>query len=994
MRTREFTSHDHMADGFTLPVILVVTGALFILATAILLVANIERSTARLFADRQRAELAARAGLEEIRAILNLEAANDDFVVLQSVLANPITAGREPAPQLFLARGKANGKGYSYRYVPLFSATGLPPENPQIAPPEIEPLAATNEYERIDFSALPYLDKVRAAWLPILDEQGRTVARVAYWAEDMQGKLDPKLAGNLAGPDATHSRASYPFPAPGLNPAPAADNQAPLDQIALFAIEPAAHSSSQGTLGKTLIKNRPLLLSPGSTLAAAHLSPPLARDAITGRLADLTARAAEENLIANLQPYFELPVIPFAPGIAPALAGTPRLNLNALLAKNPNDAVDEMAALIRAALPDFDQRKGGFPEDYVKTLAANALDYADADSNPTLKPNEYRGVDAYPLMSEIALQVNYGGISNQQERKIMTFRFKLFAELFNPTNQPVAGDARLSYEVALPMDSIGSGVGDEPFDSPALLSNPERATHDLSPIDNRYWTRQVSVSLQPNQYQCYLFADVTYRMDVGAAADNIPADTPFSLNETKGASGLSLMWNGTVVERAESVLRQAGLIYSIKNGVITGGFKVGTPETLTKAALPGLVYDDYPGMYYNMGDPRITHYLRSAQLDENAYPENASPNRRNIRLDIYKNDASTKPKVYARMLPSEWPDGGHNADVGAWTPGTNDKSEMTEARFDFPYDPQMRLAAPQLISNRGRFYSATELGRVFDPIMHAPVFPTSDETDSFRSKGKMPPARVSWPDVAGNSSSPFYGGGNTLRIGRPEHPAFDSSGMPGLHAARLLDLFHTGLSRAANPADREGPLTRIEGHVNLNTASRDTLRALAAGALVMDPLLARQTSADHDLTMMPPTIPLSLSAPTSTLDADRIADAIIHSRPFGSTADLALTRESIGTAVFGNRTIYPDDIDIEWTDAAAEEIFARVYEGATVRSRNFRVWVVAQAITPSITPGTSPAVLAEVRKVYTLFANPGERAADGSILAGKSKTTITSSNEF
>ncbi len=66
-----------------------------------------------------------------------------------------------------------------------------------------------------------------------------------------------------------------------------------------------------------------------------------------------------------------------------------------------------MAAFIRAALPDFDQRKGGFPEDYVKTLAANAIDYADADSDPTLKANEYRGLDAYPLLSEIALQVNY-----------------------------------------------------------------------------------------------------------------------------------------------------------------------------------------------------------------------------------------------------------------------------------------------------------------------------------------------------------------------------------------------------------------------------------------------------------------------------------------------------------------------------------------------------------------------------------------------------------
>lgn len=986
-----------MAAGFTLPVILVVTGALFILAIGVLLVTGVERNTARSFVDRQRAELAAGAGLEEIRRILYLETSNDDFMVLQSVSTNRPATARQPAPHLFIARGRACGKGYAFRYVPLFSTATMPPETPQLAPPPIEPLINTYENNHIEFTTLPYQEKPRATWLPVHDRHGRTVARYAYWVEDLQGKLDPKLVGNLAGTDLTHSRAAYPFPAPGLNPALESDAAPPLDQVALFAIDPAAAHGSQGTLAQSLVKHRSLLLSPESSLAAAHISPPLTRDAATGRLTDLTARAAEENLIATLQPYLERPLIPCVPGIDPGRAGTPRLNLNALLAKNPEVAVDEMAGIMRAALPDFDRRKGGFPEDYVKTLAANAIDYADADSDPTLKTHEYRGLDAYPLMSEIALQVNYVGISNLNDRKIMTFRFKLFAELCNPSNQPVAGDARLSYEVALPMDGIGSGIGGEPFDSPSLLSNPVISTHDLTRIDDRYWSRKVGVSLQPNQYRCYLFADVTYRMDVGSSSDPIPDDTPFSLNENRGASGLSLMWNDKTVERAASMLRQAGLLYSIKNGVVTGGFKTGTPETLTKAALPGHVYDDFPTMYYNMGDPRITHYLRSAQLDENAYPENTSPNRRNIRLDIYKDDVATKPKVYARMLPSEWPDGGHNSTVGSWSPGTSDKTEMTDARFDFPYDPDMRMAAPQLISNLGRFYSVTELGRVFDPVMHAPVLPNSTDTDNFRSKGKLPGPGDAWPDVSSSQADPFYGGGNTLRIGRPEHPAFNQSDNPGMHAARLLDLFHTGLSRSANPAEREGPVTRINGHVNLNTASRDALRALAAGPLVMDPLLARRLNDNHLGTpyMAPPVEPLALTAPTSAIEADRIADAIIHCRPYASTAGLALAVESDGTCVFGNRSLYPDDSRIQWTDAAAEEIFARTCEGATVRSRNFRVWIVAQAISPANTHGSAPVVvLAEVRKVWTLFADPGVRADDGAIIPGKSQTTLTSSNDF
>ena len=125
----------------------------------------------------------------------------------------------------------------------------------------------------------------------------------------------------------------------------------------------------------------------------------------------------------------------------------------------------------------------------------------------------------------------------------------------------------------------------------------------------------------------------------------------------------------------------------------------------------------------------------------------------------------------------------------------------------------------------------------------------------------MPSSRSSWPDVRGNQASPFYGGGNSLRIGRLEHPDFDLIAMPGLHAARLLDLFHVGRSRSENPAEREGPVTRIAGHVNLNTASRDALRAMAAGALAMDPLLARRSDGDHlgAPSMAPPVSPQKIA---------------------------------------------------------------------------------------------------------------------------------------
>jgi hypothetical protein len=85
---------------------------------------------------------------------------------------------------------------------------------------------------------------------------------------------------------------------------------------------------------------------------------------------------------------------------------------------------------------------------------------------------------------------------------------------------------------------------------------------------------------------------------------------------------------------------------------------------------------------------------------------------------------------------------------------------------------------------------------------------------------------------------------------------------------------------------------------------------------------------------------------------------------------------------------------LQWSDAAAEEAFARVYNSSTVRSRNFRIWVVGQAVAPTAPTNLSPEVLSEVRKAFTVFADPGERNSNGSIDSSKFKTSIIHENDF
>lgn len=977
--------------GFTLPAVLVVTSAMLILSVGLLAVVSIERKTARSYTDVKRSELAARAGLEEFRAVLRTETANDDFLVVGDTPDKPRTTGREAVPSLYLARGSGGGDQVTYRYLPLFSATGTPVTNNKLDAPEAATLVGAKPYE---FKTHPWLDPIQAAWIPVKDKKGQIVARYAYWVEDLQGNLDAKTAGNLAGTGGQPARNVYPFPAPGVNPEPLAKDQPKLNQVAIHVLDPASGDTPKGDLTRKLIDRRALMISPDSIVAATDLKAPLKRDQTTGLLTDPLAQALERNASPVIQPYKEQPVVPFARGISEKVAGLPKKNLNALLAKNRDTAVNEFADWIDKGLPNFKDRRGGFPDDYLKTLAANALDYADTDNDPTVK-NDYRGIDGYPFMSELVLQLNYLGEQTVDGRRILRWRFKLFGELWNLTDKPVTGKSRLSYEVDLRPGAIGAGTAGKPFDDPTLLDNAARSTHNLVKIDGKYWTQPIDVSLAPDQYKFYEYASVIYNLDVGSSST--PIGTSFSLSEVEGARGQAHKWNDITVERIDKIVHDSqGLDFNTK-----------TPESQGKAAIPAHSYGPYGTFYNNMGDPRMSHYIRTVSLGANAYPENCSPNRRNIRRQtIYDGDSGTKPKFYGRVMPSEWPDGGHDGPVGSWSISTADTQEPTAASYLAGLPAVSAQNAPQRISNLGRFYSATELGNIYDPIMWRPTYPSASDSTTLLS-GNMPAGKYSFPDVIVKSiADPIYGGGNTLRIGRPEHPRFDA---PGLRAAHLLDLFHAGESTSENAAEREGDVVTMTGSVNLNTASRDALRALAAGILGQDPLLSKVTSRTHRGApyMSPNTQTVSdVGSPTRAVAADRIADAIIASRPFSCMGEVSAASETPRTAVpgnetdpgavFGNRKMYSYGDNLQWSDSAAEEVFARVHDAATLRSRNFRVWIVGQALAAptSTDPTATQEVLAETRKVFTVFADPGERKSDGTIDPAKYSPRIIHENDF
>ena len=977
------TSRD---QGFTLAVVLVVMAAIMILAVGVLAVVGIERKTARAYIDSKRAEWIARAGMEDVRAMLGEQTANDDFLVFNQTGEAQENSLLDAPEFLFLARGRDLDDGVEYELMPLFSSTEQSRTVGNLGSlPEVSEWIGGSETAEV--SARPWMDPMQVAWIPVEDADGQVVGRYGFWVEDLQAKLD----GTLAGGD---ERVEWPFPAPGV-PDEEGVNSA---VVSFHALEPSGTGDEETSdLDQRLDQGRPVMISPDSAVAALDVDPGSDRDE-AGRLENPQADIVERTVATGIRAYDERSIIPYSAGIDSSLTGEPKVNLNELLADDRAAAVDRFASHIDKALPEFVVRGGGFPDDYLRTLAAGAFDYADEDDEPTVS-GSYRGLDAFPMVSEVFLRIGYGGLQLEEDRKYLKWEFRVYTELWNMTSEPVEGVCRVSYENGLSPTGIGVLPQGRRFDDPQLLDDPVQAKHQLEKIDGKYWSPGLNVALEPDEYGIYLMATVEYLIDVGPrSGPGSEFIQSFALSEPLGAAGLAMRWNNVEVARVPRIVRSPQNLT----------FYATRPDVAVEAAIPGHSYGPYGDFVNNMGDPRIAHYIRNEAAGENAYPENASPGRRNIRRGtIYDRDSSTKPRHYGRVLPSEWPDRGHNSLVGTWNPGSDERT--------LPDDPRMigNLPAPERgnavhrLSQRGRFYSATELGRVYDPLMWKPAYadlpnrPGSGRGDTnalLASSPRMPNNRLTWPEVTnGSSPSGDYGGGNSLRIGRSEHPRFLNGSQ---HAARLLDLFHAGKSTSADDAEREGPLVEIEGHVNLNTASEDAIRALVAGRLKQDPQIGRLLSSSHSQApyMAPRTAQMDVGTPTREKAADLIAEALLAERPFTSAYDLAIVEDENDQPIWGNEELFNLGSRMMWSDAAAEELFGRLWEASTLRSRNFRVWVVGQALAPTDAASNSwldsPRVLAESRKVFSLFADPGERDDDGAINGDRIDVEVTYENDF
>ena len=298
------------------------------------------------------------------------------------------------------------------------------------------------------------------------------------------------------------------------------------------------------------------------------------------------------------------------------------------------------------------------------------------------------------------------------------------------------------------------------------------------------------------------------------------------------------------------------------------------------------------------------------------------------------------------VVPLNWPDSGHPFSYTGLPPtGKGQYPTDIMASPTPPPDPTKTISLLST-STSGNLASVTELANVWDPAQLSYSVTYQDPEQ------KLPDI----PNTATRSAS--GAGGHTLSIGRPEFSMFDQN---GIRAWQLLDVF----SSKTNSTN----FTSTAGLVNLNTASRDVLRSLAVGILQnRDPAIQPPGN------LYPPTG--NAAQPTNVQQADKFADAVINSRPLLSTAALSAMRDSQGRPFFGNPNQYENSTQTsptEWNDPGREELFAKIYNLATTRSRNFRVFVTGQSL------DKNGRVLSTVTKVYHVFVKPNRDSSTGAI---------------
>jgi len=795
------------------------------------------------------------------------------------------------------------------------------------------------------------------------------VVRIAWFTEDLEGLIDAERMG------ATTSRST------GTNS----------EEVSL-----ASASDSSGALIASVANftnNRKAYISYGllsSTSVSGLANPTNARYFASGLRSWAPTNAASPTNGALAWIPVGIPVDGTATApLGYSNQGYTKFNLNNLATNSGSSrqALINIAQIITSNLStNFLARAGGLTNnnrfDYAKCIAANIVDYIDSDSTPSIQTGTdgYRGCEALPLVSEVAMSIQWTNQVKTGVRYEEEFEVVHVVEFWNMFNKPFNGTVDFGYN-----STLEAQVGLTKFS----LTNTTLITSGK--LTNSY-----SLSLQPNEFRAYASPPIRYKVLSGLVTEPVYGGTsPKNKATNDGYITFGRPGSPTADNFTSSwTLSSGGVIYDQTTAIEEPTFTVRCEKYASTAAYrspdfknhqPSLRLDPpnkIGEVRFGTGDLRITFFSTNTSDPNNHGIFNASTFAESASLGYRNTIWKYTDRKGSTTQPSVWLDGGHaNSPRGTkQVPGVDTRVYTASTVTVNPaFAPALAAHAPTTaIQNEAPAYitdrpmtNIFELGRIFDPMQWQTAI----------SMTPAAPQAVNPTNITTSSINDYQqGGGNTLRIGRAEHARFAFTNMygnsvpsipnMGMSAAALLDLFC--LTNGTNVSG--GPYSLGGGKINLNTAPAPVLRALAGGIL---------------LTNDPAQVPPSYSIPPAMAEA--FAQGVMRFRsqyPFLTPSHLSFigtdpawpnTKNWPTNSVFGNtNTITLSTAPgntfgstarvtvTEWSDQAAEEWFSKIYSLSSCQSHNFRIYVVAQLVATN-SSGTN-AVGPLAKKYYQIYA--------------------------
>ena len=623
------------------------------------------------------------------------------------------------------------------------------------------------------------------------------------------------------------------------------------------------------------------------------------------------------------------------------------------------------------------------------------MDYIDSDSTHSIQTgiNGYRGCEALPLVSEVALSIQWTNQVKTGVRYEEEFEVVHLVEFWNMFNKPFNGTVNFGYN-----STLEAQVG----------LTPKFALNNVSFITSGNLTNSYSLSLKPNEVRAYASPPIRYKVLSGVGTEPVYGGTSPNNKATNGGFIAFGRPGSPSADNYTSswTLSAGGMIYDQTTAIEEANFTLYCEKYASgvraqpdfKCHQPSLRLDPpnkIGEVRCGTGDLRITFFSTNISDPNNHGIFNASTFDESASLGYRNTIWAYTNRKGSTTQPSVWLDGGHaNSPRGTkQVPGVDTRVYTVNTVTVNPaFAPALASHVPTTaIQNEAPAYIADarmtnifELGRIFDPMQWQTAI----------SMASTNPQALNPTNITTSSTNDYQqGGGNTLRVGRAEHQRFAFTNMYGnsvpsipnmaQSSAALLDLFclTNGTSVSGGPYSLGG------GKINLNTAPAPVLRALAGGIL---------------LTNDPAQVPASYTIPPAMAEA--FAQGVMRFRskyPFLTPSHLSFigtdpawpnTSTWPSNSVFGNtnaislsnvpgNTLSTARIAIsEWNDQAAEEWFSKIYALSSCQSHNYRVYVVAQLVATN-SSGQTNAIGPLVKKYYHIYARNGSSASGNNTMS-------------